>query len=239
MQPLNRSNQKQNATLTIKPEALVDLAAVIATLVIIKQWVLHHSFLYAGPASTFTAMIVATWILKKRGLKWQDLGLRKPSSWLKTWGLSLLVFIVFAIYMQLSDTLASQFFKDVGTSGRFDHIEGDLTAYLIIMFLTWTHAAFFEELLFRAYIINRTACFLGGGLKADLLAVVFSAVFFGYRHHYYQGMHGAFTTGMAGLVLGLFYIWFGRQNILPLVLTHGVVNSLGQTLRFLGIKDDD
>lgn len=43
---------------------------------------------------------------------------------------------------------------------------------------------------------------LGNGLKAEIIAVLFSALFFGYRR-YYQGMHGALITGVAGLFFAL------------------------------------
>lgn len=217
--------------------ALGDLITVMATLIVVKQALLPMNFLYAGPASTFSAMLVSTYLLRRRGMSWKELGLRWPESWIKTAGLTLLTIFTFALAMEAMELVADQFFEDKKASGRFDHIEGNLGAYLVIMFLTWTHASFFEELLFRAFIIDKTGRFLGGGGKAALIAAFFSAVFFGYRHYYYQGMNGALTTGAAGLAFALLYLWFGRRNILPLVLAHGVVNSIGMTTRFLGIAD--
>ena len=216
--------------------ALIDLVVIMATLVIIKQAVLPYSFLYAGPASTFSAMLVGTFLLHRRGLSWKELGLRWPDSWLKILGLTVFTFFAFAIAADLMGWVADQYFAKVTTSGRFEHVQGNWKAYLIIMLLTWTHASFFEELLFRAFIINRASTFLGSGLKADLIAVVFSAVFFGYRHYYYQGINGALQSGAIGLTLGLLYIWYGRKNILPLVFAHGIMNSIGQSIRFLGLR---
>ena len=144
---------------------------------------------------------------------------------------------IFIVATQAMALLAGYFFEDVGASGRFDHIEGNLSAYIGIMLLVWTHGSFFEELLFRAFVINRASYALGGGLKADMIAAVFSAVFFGYRHYYYQGMNGALITGAAGFAFAMLYLWFGRRNILPLVFAHGIFNSLGQTFRFLAIED--
>lgn len=217
--------------------ALKDLLIVMAVLVIVKQSVLSYSFLYAGPASTFSAMAVGTLLLYRRGLGWKDLGLRWPESWIKTAGLTVLAMLLFIVTVKTMQLVAGHFFEDVGTSGRFDFIEGNFAAYIGIMFLVWTHSAFFEELLFRAFVINRASHFLGGGLKADLIAVAFSSVFFGYRHYYYQGMLGALITGAAGFAFGMLYLWFGRKNILPLVFAHGILNSITQTSRFLGLKD--
>ncbi|SIN68387.1 hypothetical protein SAMN02745824_1807 [Parasphingorhabdus marina DSM 22363] len=164
-----------------------DLAIIIAVLVIVKQSVLPFSYLYAGPASTFSAMIVGTILLRRRGRGWSDLGLRWPDNWLRIAGLTILTMAAFILATQLMDFVAVRFFPDVGTSGRFDHVEGNLPAYIGIMALVWTHGSFFEELLFRAFVIDRTSTALGGGWKADLAAALVSSVFFGYRHYYYQG----------------------------------------------------
>ena len=217
--------------------ALRDLFLVVATLVLVKQSLLPITQLYAGPASTFSAMIVATVLLRRRGMGWRDMGLRWPESWPKTLGLTLLTMAFFVVLTQLMVPLADYFFEDVGTSDRFSHVEGNLVAYVVIMLLVWTHGSFFEELLFRAFIINHTSGALGGGFRADIAALLLSSAFFGYRHAYYQGWHGALVTGAGGFAFGAFYLWFGRRNILPLILAHGVFNTLGQTFRFLGIEE--
>lgn len=218
--------------------ALADLAIILAVLVAVKQSVLLFSFFWGGPASTFTAMLVGTYLLRRRGLGWADLGLRMPNSWLKTFGLAVLVFGVMIVSSGTSSAIADMFFEDVGASGRFDYIEGNLWGYIGTLVIVWTHSAFFEELLFRAFIINRASAFLGGGLWADIAAVIFSAVFFGYRHYYYQGMNGAVTTGAIGLAFAIIYVWFGRKNMWPLILTHGTANTISMTMRFLGVKTD-
>lgn len=94
--------------------------------------------------------------------------------------------------------IADRLFEDIGTSGRFDHLEGNLIAYLGIVVIVWTHAAFFEELLFRVFVISRGSAFLGGGMRANLLAVLFSGLFFGYRHYYHQGLNGALAIAFVG-----------------------------------------
>lgn len=70
-----------------------------------------------------------------------------------------------------------------------------------------------------------------------MVALIASSAFFGYRHTYYQGVHGALITGAGGFAFGLMYIWFGRANIMPIILAHGSFNTHGQTFRFLGIED--
>ena len=217
--------------------ALIDLIAILAVLISVKQALLPYTQLYAGPASTLSAMILATILLKIRDFSWADLGLRRPESWPRTFGLTIITLVLFLVTAGSIDALVEPYFPSAGTSGRFDHVEGNIVAYAAIMALVWTHSSFFEELLFRAFVITKTSRMLGGGLGGDIVAVLFSSVFFGYRHFYYQGLHGAIVTSGIGFLFAILYLWFGRRNILPLILAHGVVNSIFQTLRFLGVDD--
>ena len=221
--------QTKNPAIT----ALIDLLIVLAVLVAVKQSVLLYSVVYGGPASTFTAMIVATYLLHRRGFSWADMGFRWPESWLKTFAWTALIFGAIIITAAGANWFAGLFFEDIGTSGRFDFVKGSLGGYLLAMALVWTHAAFFEELLFRAFVITKAESALGGFKGAGLVAAVLAAIFFGYRHYYYQGIHGAIVTGSLGLVFGLFYLKIGRRNILPLILVHGIVNTIGMTDRYL------
>lgn len=233
----NIKDRKFSFSNNFNKQALFDLVLIMTVLVAVKQLVLPFSFLLAGPASTFSAMIVGTWLLWRRGLSWGDLGLRRPKNIIKTLALTAVSFLTIVVVASLMGWVTGFFFESVADSGRFAHVEGNITAFLLIIFLVWTHGSFFEELLFRAFMINRASAFLGGGLKADIVAALFSAVFFGYRHYYYQGIKGALVTGSIGFGLALLYLWFGRKNILPLILSHGLINTISQVQRFLGVED--
>lgn len=221
---------------TFNWSALLDVLIIIAVLVAVKQFFLLYTIKYAGPISTFTAMAVATWRLRAGGMTWGDLGFKKPENWLKTLLWTGAVFAVIVGFGAVGSGIAEQFFERENTSNRFGDIEGDVPMYLLWMVLVWTHSAFFEEMLFRAFIINRFGAFLGGSTAATLVSVVAAAVFFGYRHAYYQGLFGFVVTGTIGLGLGLFYVWVGRKNLMPQILAHGAMNSLGFTMRFLGMR---
>lgn len=216
-----------------KKVALVDTLAVLLTLVLVKQTVLPFSQLLAGPASTASAMVVATALLWRRQRQWYDLGMRWDVRIKPIVIYSLIAFLVIVATALLSREMASHYFAERTTSGRFDFVIGNLSAYLFVMALVWTHSAFFEEMLYRAFLISRGSQVLGGGRLADIAALIALSVFFGYRHYYYQGGQGAVVTGAIGLALGIMYLWFGRRNLLPLIIAHGLMNSISQTQRFL------
>ena len=214
--------------------ALVDLLIVVAVLIGVKQSLLPFSVVFAGPASTVSAMLAATFLLYRRGLRWSDLGFRWPTDWRAVGLWSIGIFIALLATVAASGAVAGLWFENVGASGRFDFVEGNLAGYLLIMAVVWTHGSFFEELLFRAFIITKLAGAVDRFRGADILAAVIAAAFFGYRHFYYQGMHGAIVTGCIGLVFGLIYLRLRKTTILPLILVHGLTNSIAQTGRFLG-----
>ncbi len=74
-------------------------------------------------------------------------------------------------------------------------------------------------------------CFQTKARRADKRSS--APIVFGYRHCYYEGLHGALLTGMISLLFGLIYLWIGKRNILPLVRAHSLANSISQTSRFL------
>lgn len=214
--------------------SLYDLAVVIFVLVLVKQVALPFSFLYAGPISTFCTMLVAHHLLYGRNFRWRDLGFKMPENWVVTIGWTALTLLVIVLAASFASVVTGYDSGSIGDKDRFQHIEGNLFAYIVIMLIVWTHGSFFEELLFRAFIITTLSKFLGETLRSDILAVIISSAFFGYRHYYYQGASGAIQAGTIGLALGFLYIWFGRKNILPLIFAHGIVNSISQTQIFLG-----
>ncbi len=218
--------------------ALFDVLVILLVLVGVKQSVLPYTQVWAGPASTFSAMAVGTYLLYRRGLSWRDLGVKRPDSWFKTALWAVFVIGLILLTSALVGAVADMFFEKQPRTNRFGDIEGDVAAYIMYLGLIWTHAAFFEELLFRAFIINRLEAFFGEMKWATPVAVVLAAIFFGYRHYYYQGMNGAIVTGCIGLSLGIYYVKRGRHNMWPQFLAHGFINTLGFTFRFLGIEDD-
>jgi len=219
--------------------AFWDVLLIVVVLVAVKQSLLPFTIKFAGPASTFSAMLFATWRLRARGMTWSDLGVRRPESTPKALLWAVFVLGLILLTSGLAGALADLFFEKQPKTNRFGDITGNWPAYFMYLGLIWTHAAIFEELLFRAFIINRLMVFFGGGLWATSASVILAAVFFGYRHYYYQGANGFMVTGFIGLSLGIYYVRRGKNNLWPQFLGHGFINTIGFTMRVLGIDDSD
>jgi membrane protease YdiL (CAAX protease family) len=188
-----------------------------------------------GPVAVITALVAATWRLRVRGARLAGLGLCRPR---RLWTVPLWVLALFATTIALSalmDMAAPFLHAPPPNMARFAAIEGNPIELAKILVISWTTAAFGEELLFRGFLRAGLEGLLGGMWAAPLIAVIAQAVLFGLAHGY-QGPRGMVMAGGVGLIYGVGYLLNGR-NLWPLVIAHGVTDSLAMVVLFLGLKN--
>ncbi len=180
-------------------------------------------------------LILVAWAsLHLRQLRWRDVGLKRPDRWLPTIGLAFLI----GVGYQLLDILliAPLLQKLTGESidlSQFSLLRGNLVLLLAALALTWTEAAFLEEMFFRGYLLNRITDLFGRERAGIILALLVNAIVFGLAHAY-QGIAGVVDTALAGLVLGGLYLLTGRNLWLP-ILTHGIIDTVGFLIIYAGL----
>lgn len=107
-----------------------------------------------------------------------------------------------------------------------------LSAFLLdILVGVWIGAALGEEIFFRGFLITKFRTLFGGGRVALLLAIFAQAVWFG-AGHASQGLSGMIVTGMAGLALGIYFVTRARGSLIPMILGHGLVNTIGLSISY-------
>lgn len=177
--------------------------------------------------TVFIALLCILWTFRS-GNSWRDLGVFRPVPLWKTIivGVISVPVIYLLIAVIVSVLLGSNVIASPETSGKMT-VEGPnkIVSVVCTLFLMWIVAAFCEELIFRGFLLTRLAEAFGGGTKHWLGAVVIIAVLFGAAHIPAQGGYGFVLTGLAGLFLGLLYI-FGGKNLWVVVIAHGLINSL-------------
>jgi uncharacterized protein len=118
--------------------------------------------------------------------------------------------------------------------GRLGDIQHDTARYLVMLIpIGWGTAAFGEELVFRGFLNTRVATAFGGGQAAIALSVIVQALLFGLVHAY-LGPRGIMNAAAIGLVTGGVY-WANGRNLWPLIIAHGLVDSVSLTLLRLGV----
>jgi membrane protease YdiL (CAAX protease family) len=98
--------------------------------------------------------------------------------------------------------------------------------------ISWTVAAFGEEIVYRGYFMSRITDIIGKTQTAWIVSLLLSAVLFG-GIHYYQGISGVLSTGISGLVFGALYLGT-KRNLWAAILAHGTYDTVGFLLIFLG-----
>ena len=187
-------------------------------------------FIANGLLWSFTALAVATWRMKVRGVSWTDLGLCKPRSYkdgliatLAVLGLAVVSVIVFQV---MKDQLALGIAPDnSGESAvsKFGDLRGNWILFLTIIPFVWLQSLL-EEVLDRGFLMNWIERMLSSSLFATIFAVIAQAAIFGFRHSY-DLSERSITVGLIGLAMGIGYVVFGR-NLWPLIIAHCILNTL-------------
>ena len=186
-------------------------------------------------AGYLLSILVAWCVLRLHGTGWREIGLARPKSWLRTAFLGFgTALIVIALILVISNIILNlpgleQAEPDIS---RFNPLQGNLPLLLFSVFLAWTAVAFGEEMMYRAFLINQLGELFQGKKLPKVLALSFSAIFFGLVH-FYQGPIGMIITGLTGLIFGVIYLWSGR-NLWVTIIAHGLVNTLSFVLVFYG-----
>jgi membrane protease YdiL (CAAX protease family) len=213
--------------------AAVDLAILIVFVASFNLTTLAITERYAGPITASCTVALITALLRRRGMRWRDLGMRRPSRPL--WLLAQAPLVMVAAFGASfgAATAVGRYLPSPDTSARFGHLEGNLPATIWWIAIAWVIGGFAEEMIFRGFVLNRLEALLPGGTRGSVMAVLLQAFLFGSVHAYNRGLFGLIVLGTVGAVLGTFYLVFHR-NLWPTILAHGLGDTLGFLGRYLG-----
>ena len=221
--------------------ALFDLVLVLGTAVLVKSLMMGVAWKYAGPLSLLSATALATWLIRLRGKRWSDYGLKRLNGW-KSW-LLLLPKAVLMLCVMIAVSMAFKTWIDPivpieqSAEDRFADIAHSPGFLMLWIGIAIIHGGFFEEMIYRGFTILKVTEILGGGEGWRMpFAIVLQAAFFGVRHMYYQGIGGGLATGLMGLGFGLMF-WLFRRDLWPLIIAHASTGTLSMTLRYLDSID--
>jgi membrane protease YdiL (CAAX protease family) len=186
------------------------------------------------PISKTPELLLLGWIsLRVRNLRWRDVGLTRYRSW----PLTIAIGVPLGAALEAFQLLVTQpiLTKLVGRQPdleTFRMLTGNIKMTLLFIALSWTLAAFGEELFWRGYLMNRVADMFGRTRAKWVISLVIVSAVFGLAHGY-QGLTGWIEEGIAGLALGLMYLRTGR-NLAVAIIAHGVSDTIDMVLIFFG-----
>lgn len=186
------------------------------------------------PITQTIFLLPLIWLmLRLSGERWSEIGFARPDSFGRAIGVGVLAGVLmelFAVY--ITTPLISSFFGTEPNYSEFKEIRGNLVLLFVFLGLSWTLAAFGEEICFRGFLMNRLARILGESRVAWLAALLLSSILFGWGHTE-QGVSGWIQEGLSGLILGVLFLLAKRNLVVPIV-AHGVSNTLAFILIYFG-----
>ena len=208
-----------------KPLAAVEL--LVAILIIVGGLVGIIPF-----SSTPFVLLFGWLMLWLRGVGWRDLGLRRPTSWRSTLLLGVAIGVGYQYFsLYVLEPLIARVTGNLPDVSQFAPLIGNTFFLFLSLIVSWTLAAFGEELVFRGYLMNRVADLVGANRAGWLISLTVVSILFGISH-LYQGMSGIIVITLHGLLLGALYLATGRNLWVP-IIAHGVNDTVGFILIFL------
>lgn len=163
--------------------------------------------------------VVLAWMLiRLRGERLADIGLTRPQSWRRTIAISVSLAAILFGGIYLSEKAG--FHRELS---RFAGLQGNLTLTLVMVIYVLIGAGFYEEFMFRGFLMQGLAMFFGGSRAAWIVALIIQGILFG-ASHAYQNPLGMFITGTLGILLALTVLWSGR-NLWIAIIAHGLFDA--------------
>lgn len=214
---------------TLSPlKAFVDLVLFLSVMFGIRTFEIE-SFGFWGNAlfKTISTIGVATILLYYRKQSWKDIGLLKPESIKKTLLISVISIVaaigsVIVFQLFLRDLLFEESIATATHKSPFSDLKDNYMLFFSILPAVWLESML-EELQDRGFSFNRFEALISKVPVATILAVLFQAAIFGFRHSYDLSPR-SMTTGCIGLAFGIVYVLSGR-NLWPLIIAHCLLNT--------------
>ena len=215
----------------MRKRAFVDIA--ILALVFWSVWSLRFAGVEnIGFWSMLAGVGTGAALLALRKESWRDLGLRAGGDTRfvlsKAGEFTILTFITAVAVIGLATAIGYPPSQSAVLTQQPDTLSGFV---LDIVFGVWIGAAIGEEIFFRGLLLSKFTTLFGGGRLALTLAVLAQAVWFG-SGHVSQGLSGMIMVGAIGAVLGAFFLTRARRALLPLIIGHGFVDTVSQTIYY-------
>lgn len=210
---------------------LIEIIIYIAIMFLIRETSIPNThylvtgFLYSG-----TTLLVATLMMKRRGITWKTLGLSRPKNIKKTLLSSVVIFITVIATFLIFNIIQDQFSvakesseAAKGTITGYSLSNGDYGYVFSVILFVWLQSAL-EELLERGFLMTWVEGLLSNVKFKTAIAIVFQACIWGFRHSY-DISERSISVALVGIVMGIAYVKLGR-NLWPVIIAHCAMNTM-------------
>ena len=147
-----------------------------------------------------------------------DIGLKRPASWMRTFMIGIGFAAIVFVAMYLSEKAG--FRRDLS---KFKDVQGNLELAVLGVFYALIGAGFYEEFMFRGFLMQGLAMLFGASRGAWITGCIIQGALFGAAHAY-QNPLGIVITGTLGVFMGFIVLASGR-NLWPVIIGHGLFDA--------------
>jgi len=212
----------------------IDLVIYISVMFLVREISIPNAgFITNGFINSFTTLVVASLIMRVRGVTWKELGLTNPKNLKTTLMVTGFILVSIMIFELIKDQLPFLLEPDTSEKSavsKFGDLKGNWTLFFSIITFILVES-FLEELLDRGFLMNWFERLFSKTSLNTILAVIFQAAIFGFRHSY-DLSERSITVGLIGLIMGIAYMAFGR-NLWPLIIAHCILNTMSMLERVI------
>tara|TARA_B100000959_G_scaffold48618_1_gene49965 strand:+ start:394 stop:1053 length:660 start_codon:yes stop_codon:yes gene_type:complete len=216
----------------------IDLVIYISVMFLVREIRIPNTgFITNGLINSFTTLVVASLIMRVRGVTWKELGLTNPKNLKTTLMVTGFILVFIPVSIMIFELIKDQlpFLLEPDTSeksavSKFGDLKGNWTLFFSIITFILVES-FLEELLDRGFLMNWFERLFSKTSLNTILAVIFQAAIFGFRHSY-DLSERSITVGLIGLIMGIAYMAFGR-NLWPLIIAHCILNTMSMLERVI------
>lgn len=223
--------------LPTRSSALMDLAILAA--VFWGVWSLRFvGVANIGVWSMVAGVSAGLLLLKLRGQSLASIGLAPwAQGRVRLVPKALGALIVIFLAMAVGATVITSLLGPLPTSGAVADQPDTIGLFLLdILVGVWIGAALGEEIFFRGLVLSKFQTLFAGNNAsakwASIFAVVAQAAWFG-AGHASGGVSIILLTGFIGLCLGLYYVYRSPGNLWPMIIAHGLANTITLAITFV------
>ncbi|WP_432476187.1 CPBP family intramembrane glutamic endopeptidase [Nocardioides sp. GXQ0305] len=180
------------------------------------------------PTLVLLALAGVSLLVRRRGLG--SLGLRRGPRPVLALKMLLLAAVWSVLQLGVVLPVVTRLSGDEQDLSGFGGLEGNVGMLVALLVLSWTLAAFGEELAYRGYLFTRLREAAGDGRVGVLAGVVGSSLLFGLAHAE-QGVVGIAVVTVDAVVWSVLRIHY--RTLWASILAHGFNNTIGFVTFFL------
>lgn len=169
-----------------------------------------------------------------RNSGWKALGMQRPTSWLRTSAIAIAIGVAYQfVSMWIVVPVLNQITNEPLDLSQFDSLRGNVVVLFVLLAVSWTLAAFGEEMVYRGYALNRTSDMFQNSRAGLVIGAVVSSALFALGHAY-QGVTGVVETFIFACVMAFVYL-ANQRNLWIVIIAHGMYDTVAFIMIYLGL----